>query len=93
MSAAKTPPTTAAPPTGFTFSAKALEGLVPAALAVAVPELVGAALEAPDDEGVAEGTLVGWRVPQELQALEPGFWVRHWAKVASQMKFGSVPWY
>ena len=73
MSAARNPPTTAAPPTGFTFSATPFEGVVPAALAVAEPELVGAALEAADEEGVAEGTLVGWRVPQELHALEPGF--------------------
>ena len=38
-------------------------------------------------------TSEGMRVPQVLQASEPGLAVRHCLKVASQMKLGRVPWY
>ena len=81
------PPTTAAPlAIGLILSATAFEVVVvPAALALAVPELVGAAPEEEAAEELAAGTSEAIRLPQVLQALEPGFWVRHWAKVAWQM--------
>ena len=49
--------------------------------------------EAAADEEVAAGTLEGIRVPQVLQASEPGLAIRHCLKVSSQMKLGRVPWY
>lgn len=92
-SAAITPPTTAAPlAIGLVTSATAFElDEVPAALALAVPELVGAAPEDEAAEEVAAGTSVGMRVPQVLQEVEPGFWTRHCMNVAWQMKLGRVP--
>ena len=48
---------------------------------------------AADEVEVTAGTSEGMRVPQVLQASEPGLAMRHWAKVASQMKLGRVPWY
>ena len=85
-SAATKPPTTAAPlAIGLILSATAFEVVVvPPALALAVPELVGAAPEEAAEE-LAAGTSEAMRLPQVWQALEPGFWVRHWAKVAWQM--------
>lgn len=65
------------------------EAVVLALVVVAVPVEEAAA----DEEEVADGTLEGIRVPQVLQALEPGLAIRHWAKVCSQMKLGRVPWY
>ena len=65
------------------------EAVVLPLVVVAVPvEEVAAA-----DEEVAAGTLEGIRVPQVLQAEEPGLAIRHCAKVSSQMKLGRVPWY
>ena len=89
-SAATMPPTTATP-LAKGLSATAFEvDEVPAALALAVPELVGAAPEEEAAEELAVGTSLAWRVPQVLQELEPGFCCRHWAKVAWQMKLGRV---
>ena len=78
-SAATTPPTTAAPLTiGLILSATAFEVVeAPAALALAVPELVEAASDDEAAEELAAGTSVALRVPQVLQELEPGFCWRH----------------
>ena len=55
-------------------------------VAVAVEEVAAA------DEVLEAMALTseGIRVPQVLQASEPGLAIRHWAKVASQMKLGRV---
>lgn len=80
------------PPTASILPAPLLdEAVVDALVVVAVPvEDVAAA----DDvlEAMA-WTSEGMRVPQVLQAEEPGLARRHWAKVASQMKLGRVFWY
>ena len=59
---------------------------------VVVAELVEE-VAAADEVEVTAGTSLGMRVPQVLQASEPGLAIRHWANVASQMKLGRVPWY
>lgn len=67
------------------------EAVVLALVIVAVPvEEVAAADEVLEAMAC---TSEGMRVPQVLQASEPGLAIRHWAKVASQMKLGRVPWY
>lgn len=84
----------ATPPTASTLPAApvlAVE-LPPAALAVLVM-LMPVELPAAEEEVVvaAAWTSLGDRVPQFLHAWEPAFALRHWAKVASQMKVGRVP--
>lgn len=60
------------------LSATAFEVVeLPAALALAVPELVGLAVEEEAAEELAVGTSEAWRVPQVLHVLEPGFCWRH----------------
>ena len=82
------PPMT--PPIASTLPAPLLcEAVVLALVVVAVPVEEAAA----DEEEVADGTLEGIRVPQVVQAEEPGLAIRHCAKVSSQMKLGRVPWY
>ena len=82
------PPMT--PPTASTLPAPLFfEAVVLALVVVAVPVEEAAA----DEEEVAAGTLEGIRVPQVLQAEEPGLAIRHCLKVSSQMKLGRVPWY
>lgn len=83
------PPIT--PPTASIFPAPLFAEAVVLALvvvAVAVDDVAAA-----DEVEVMAGTLEGWRVPQVVQASEPGLSVRHWAKAASQRKLGQVPWY
>lgn len=83
------PPMT--PPIASTFPAPLFaEAVVLALVVVAVPV---EELAAADAEEVEAGTLEGIRVPQVLQAEEPGLAIRHCAKVCSQMKLGTVPWY
>lgn len=84
------PPIT--PPIASTLPAPLFdEAVVLALVVVAVPvEEVAAADEAVE---VTDGTLEGMRVPQVLQASEPGLAIRHCLKVSSQMKLGRVPWY
>ena len=65
--------------------------MVLALLVVAV--LVADVAAAEDVLEVMAGTSLGMSVPQVLHASEPGLAIRHWAKVASQMKLGRVPWY
>lgn len=84
------PPMT--PPTASILPAPLFdEAEVVALVVVAVPvEDVAAAEDVLDTKA---WTSEGMRVPQVTQASEPGLAMRHWAKVASQMKLGRVPWY
>lgn len=82
----------ATPAISSTLPAALLALVVGAGAAVELPPDAAAELAAAEEVDAA-GTSVGMRVPHVLQEVEPGFCWRHWAKVASQMKLGRVPWY
>lgn len=85
MTPAATPPTAPSIRPALLFFVDV--GLAAVALTLLVEEEEGAAVLA-----AMSLTSEGMRVPQLLHAGDPGLTLRHWAKVCSQMKLGTVPW-
>ena len=79
------------PPIASTFPAPLFaEAVVLALVVVAVPV---EELAAADEEEVAAGTLEGIRVPQTLQASEPGLAIRYCSKLEGLVPLSQVQVY
>ena len=81
-----------APPTASILPAPLFDEAVVLALVVVAEAVEEVAAADEVLEGIA-WTSEGMRVPQVLQAEEPGLAMRHCLNVSSQMKLGRVPWY